>query len=211
VASHFRTGTPWASLTGVAETELRRRSGTGALSLWHESAVPARARWQRRVGRASGLRDVLSTVTALDVSYIGEIWRAGVTNRNAADRLDFQLSTNATSLTTGTWVDYNSLDFSSPTINTTAGALNGNSSPNQTPVSFSITSLSIADGASFWIRWSDFDIAPGADDGLAVDTFALTPRVFDLPPEVTSTFPANGATDFPVNANLSVTFIRGLG
>ena len=39
------------------------------------------------------------TVTSLDVSYIGEMWRVGVTNRNAADRLDFQLSTNATSLT----------------------------------------------------------------------------------------------------------------
>ena len=67
-----------------------------------------------------------STVTSLDVSYIGEMWRAGVTNRDAADRLDFQLSTNATSLTTGTWVDYNSLDFNSPNINATAGALNGN-------------------------------------------------------------------------------------
>ena len=57
-----------------------------------------------------------STVTSLDVSYMGEMWRAGVTSRNAADRLDFQLSSDATSLTTGTWVDYNSLDFNSPNI-----------------------------------------------------------------------------------------------
>src|SRR5215216_4315778 len=47
-----------------------------------------------------------NTVTTLDVSYTGEMWRAGVTNRGVADRLDFQLSTNATSLTTGTWTDY---------------------------------------------------------------------------------------------------------
>ena len=67
------------------------------------------------------------------------MWRAGVTNRNAADRLDFQLSTDATSLTTGTWVDYDSLDFNSPNINATAGALNGNSAGNQAPLSFSIT------------------------------------------------------------------------
>ena len=147
-----------------------------------------------------------STVTSLDVSYIGEMWRAGVTNRNAADRLDFQLSTNATSLTTGTWVDYNSLDFNSPNINATAGALNGNSSGNQTSVSFSITGLSIPNGASFWIRWTEFDISPGADDGLAVDTFSLTPRVVDFAPEVDDTFPVNGATDFPINANLTVTF-----
>ena len=38
----------------------------------------------------------------------------GVANRNAADRLDFQLSTDATSLNTGTWVDYNGLDFNGP-------------------------------------------------------------------------------------------------
>jgi uncharacterized protein len=146
------------------------------------------------------------TVTSLDISYIGEMWRAGVTNRNAADRLDFQLSTDATSLTTGTWVDYNSLDFNSPNINATAGALNGNSSGNQTAVSFSITGLSIPNGASFWIRWNEFDIAPGADDGLAVDTFSITPRIVDFAPEVIDTFPDNGATDFPINANLTVTF-----
>jgi len=146
-----------------------------------------------------------STVTSLDVSYIGEMWRAGVTSRNAADRLDFQLSTDATSLTTGTWVDYNSLDFNSPNINATAGALNGNSAGNQTPVSFSITGLSVPNGASFWIRWTDFNIS-SSDDGLAVDTFSLTPRVVDFAPEVIDTFPDDGATDFPINSNLAVTF-----
>jgi uncharacterized protein len=147
-----------------------------------------------------------SSVTSLDVSYIGEMWRAGVTNRNAADRLDFQLSTNATSLTTGTWVDYDSLDYNSSNINATAGALNGNAPGNQTLVSSSITGLSIPNGASFWIRWNEFDISPGADDGLAVDSFSLTPKVVDFAPEVIDTFPDNGATDFPINANLTVTF-----
>ncbi|MFN0021470.1 MAG: ExeM/NucH family extracellular endonuclease [Pirellulaceae bacterium] len=116
------------------------------------------------------------TVTSLDVSYTGEMWRAGVTNRNAADRLDFQFSTNATSLTTGTWVDVNALDFNSPNINTTAGALNGNATGNRTAVSSSIAALSISSGSSFWVRWTDFDISPGADDGLAIDDFSLTPQ-----------------------------------
>jgi predicted extracellular nuclease len=147
-----------------------------------------------------------STVTSLDISYIGEMWRAGVLNRNAADRLDFQLSTNATSLTTGTWVDYNNLDYNSSNINATVGALNGNSAPNQTAVGFSITGLSIPNGATFWIRWNEFDIAPGADDGLAIDGFSITPRIVDFAPEVVDTFPDNGATDFPINANLTVTF-----
>jgi uncharacterized protein len=147
------------------------------------------------------------TVTALDVSYIGEMWRLGQnTSGRAADRLDFQLSTNATSLLTGTWTDYNNLDFSSPVVAGTVGALIGNSLSNQTSLSFSITGLSIPNGTSFWIRWRDFDLAPGSDDGLAVDTFSLTPRVFDLAPEVSDTFPDNGATNFPINANLTVTF-----
>ena len=150
-----------------------------------------------------------STVTSLAISYTGEMWRAGVLNRNAADRLDFQLSTNATSLTTGTWVDYDSLDFNSPNTMTSAGELNGNASGNRATVNSTITALSILSGASFWIRWTDFDIAPGADDGLAVDDLSLTqsPRHGS----VVATFPIDGATDFPVNASLSVTFNEPVG
>ncbi|MBI5932519.1 MAG: ExeM/NucH family extracellular endonuclease [Chloroflexi bacterium] len=154
---------------------------------------------------ASFTNNTGQTVTTLDVSYIGEMWRAGVLNRGAADRLDFQFSANATSLTTGTWTDYDSLDFNSPNLAATAGALNGNSVTNQASLSLSITGLSIPNGATFWIRWTDFNIA-SSDDGLAVDSFSITPRVSDLAPEVAATYPVNGATDFPINANLSVTF-----
>jgi hypothetical protein len=154
---------------------------------------------------ASFTNDTGSIVTALDISYIGEMWRAGVTNRGAADRLDFQLSTDATSLATGIWVDYDSLDFNSPNINTASGALNGNSAANQTSLSFSITGLSIPNGSTFWIRWTDFNIS-SSDDGLAIDGFSITPRIIDFAPEVDATYPVNGATDFPVNANLTVSF-----
>ncbi|MBI5946067.1 MAG: ExeM/NucH family extracellular endonuclease [Chloroflexi bacterium] len=155
---------------------------------------------------ASFTNNTGSTVTSLDVSYIGEMWRAGVANRGAADRLDFQLSTDATSLTTGTWVNYDSLDFNSPNLAAAAaGALNGNSAENQASISFTITGVSIPNGATFWIRWADFNIT-SSDDGLAVDSFSLTPRIVDFAPEVIDTFPDNGATDFPVNANLTVTF-----
>jgi uncharacterized protein len=149
-----------------------------------------------------------STVTSLDVSYVGKMWRAGVTNRNAADRLDFQLSANATSLTTGTWVDYNGLDCNSPNINATAGALDGNAAVNQTAISFSITGLSISNGASFWIRWNDSDIAPGADDGLAVDNFSITPNTTVALPNLTITDVSasegnSGTTSFDFTVNLS--------
>jgi predicted extracellular nuclease len=121
-----------------------------------------------------------SIITGLQISYTGEMWRAGVTNRNAADRLDFQYSTDATSLSNGTWTNVDSLDFNSPNINTSAGPLDGNSSANRTAISYTLTGLNIANGATFWIRWSDYNIA-SSDDGLAVDDFSITPIISSSP------------------------------
>jgi uncharacterized protein len=125
-----------------------------------------------------------STITSLAISYIGEQWRAGVINRNAADRLDFQLSTDATALTTGTWTDFNDLDLNSPNINAATNILDGNASGNRANISFTITNLNIANGATFWIRWREFDISPGADDGLGVDDFSLIPDNIVPPPSL---------------------------
>jgi len=148
-----------------------------------------------------------STITTLTISYTGEMWRAGVANRNAADRLDFQYSTNATSLTTGTWTDVNTLDFSSPNISTAVGLLNGNAPGNRTAIGDSINGLSITNGATFWIRWTDLDI-PSSDDGLSVDDFSLTPlgAAGDSVPTVSGTTPASGATGVALTDDMSVTF-----
>jgi hypothetical protein len=107
-----------------------------------------------------------STINALTVSYTGETWRVGTASRS--DRLDFQYSTNATSLTTGTWTDVNNLDYTNPGQATGSGSLQ-----HSTSISSEISSLSIANGATFWIRWSDID-ATGADDGMGVDDFCIT-------------------------------------
>ncbi len=115
-----------------------------------------------------------STITQLAIAYTGEQWRLGQnTVGRSADRLDFQLSTNATSLTSGTWVDYDTLDFASPVVAGTVGALNGNDAANRRAVSATLTGLSIPDNATFWIRWVDTDLVPGADDGLAIDDFSI--------------------------------------
>jgi uncharacterized repeat protein (TIGR01451 family) len=117
-----------------------------------------------------------STLSSLDVAYTGEQWRIGNTAAARDDRMDFQYSLNATDLTTGTWTNVDALDFTNP-IKTagTAGALDGNAAANRTAISNSIASLSIGSGATFWIRWNDLN-ASGADDGLAVDDFSLTPQ-----------------------------------
>jgi hypothetical protein len=111
-----------------------------------------------------------SNITSLTISYTGEQWRLGTISRT--DQMDFQYSTNATSITTGTWTDVNSLDFVSP-FTTTAGALDGNAAANRTVLSFTITGLNITNGTTFYIRWTDVD-ASSSDDGLAVDDFSLS-------------------------------------
>jgi hypothetical protein len=113
-----------------------------------------------------------ATISSLQVSFTGEQWRLGATNRS--DRLDFQYSLDATSLTSGTWVDVDGLDFIAPVSSGTAGALDGNATGNKRDILYTINGLSIPAGANFMIRWLDSD-ASGADDGLAIDEFRLMP------------------------------------
>ena len=122
-----------------------------------------------------------AALTSISVAYLGEQWRLGATGRN--DRIDFQISTDATSLTTGTWVDNNALDFVAPIGAGTAGPLNGNLAVNRIAVSATIGSLSISNTAAFCIRWQDFDAA-GADDALSVDDFSITAGVVSPVPNL---------------------------
>jgi predicted extracellular nuclease len=118
-----------------------------------------------------------STINTLAVSYNGEEWRLGTAART--DQMNFEYSLNATDLVTGTWTNAAALNFVTPDTATT-GAKNGNAASDRTALSSSISSLTIANGATFWIRWNDQD-ASGADDGLAVDDFSLTPQTASIP------------------------------
>jgi len=109
-------------------------------------------------------------LNSITVSYYGEQWRLGATGRG--DRLDFQLSSDATSLTTGTWSDVNQLDFTAPITTGSVGYLIGDASENRTLISHTIGGLNILPGGSLWFRWTDID-ATGNDDGLAIDDFTI--------------------------------------
>ena len=124
------------------------------------------------------------TISELVVSYTGEQWRLGATNR--VDRLDFQYSLNATSLTTGSWVDVDNLDFTAPTTTGTVGAIVGNNAGNRTNISFTITGLNIPASTSFWFRFTDFN-STGADDGLAIDDFSIYANAAVAPTSTTWT------------------------
>ena len=120
---------------------------------------------------ASFTNNTGSAIGNLLIAYTGEEWRLGAAGR--ADSLNFQYSTDATSLITGTWIDFSALNFSTPDQVTT-GAKNGNVAPDRTALSSTISGLNILNGSPFWIRWTDYNPS-GSDDGLAVDDFSLTP------------------------------------
>lgn len=140
--------------------------------------------------------DTGSTINTLQIAYTGEEWRLG--NAGRTDQLDFQYSTNATSLTTGTWTPVVQLNFTTPNTVTT-GAKDGNNATNRTAITHTITGLSIAAGSTFWIRWTDLD-ATGADDGLAVDDFSITAGV-DTP-----TLSIDDVTQTETNASTTFNF-----
>ena len=139
-----------------------------------------------------------ATIDAINISYTGEQWRyGGPTSRvGLADRLDFQYSTTATALTVGSFTNVDPLDFVGLITAGTAGPLDGNAGANRRTITATIAGLNIPNGATFWIRWSDFNVT-GSDDGLAVDDFSLTPHTLaPVPtnPSVTATVSPNTAS-----------------
>ncbi|MBS1797155.1 MAG: hypothetical protein JSS81_25230 [Acidobacteria bacterium] len=145
-----------------------------------------------------------ATIGSLGIAYNGEEWRLGTAART--DQLTFEYSTNATDLVTGAWTNVAALNFVTPDTATT-GAKNGNAAADRTALSSTISNLSIANGATFWIRFNDID-ASGADDGLAIDDFSLTPQAF-VPPtnlsinDVSAPEGNAGTTSFTFTVSLS--------
>jgi hypothetical protein len=145
---------------------------------------------------ASFINNTGVTITSLLIQYFGEQWRLGAVGRT--DRIDFQYSTNATAIDNGTWTDFDGLDFTAPIQAGSVGALDGNAAANRRLLAKTITGLSIANGATIWIRWNSWE-ATSDDDGLAIDDFALTAN-----PSLHYTVSNNGVT-------LSITDTGGNG
>ncbi|GAB2939832.1 hypothetical protein GCM10027048_00040 [Hymenobacter coalescens] len=110
-----------------------------------------------------------AALTSLTVTYTGETWRIGTINR--ADKLSFQYSTDATSLSTGTWTGVTALDYANPG---NAATTNGITTPaHSATITSTITGLNVPAGTNIWLRWTDSDVT-GADDGMAIDDFSLS-------------------------------------
>jgi endonuclease I len=147
--------------------------------------------------------DTGSTLSTLRVAFTMEQWKLGTPG--AADRLTFAYSTDATSLTTGTWTPVSALDaVSKVTIGTVDTALDGNAAANRTAVTFDIASLSVASNATIWIRWSDINDA-NVDDGIGIDDVSLG-LPGDIPPAFLSSVPQHNAANVAIDTPISVTF-----
>ena len=114
-----------------------------------------------------------SNITSLEISFTGKMWRLG-NNTGRLDRLEFSYSKSATSLNTGTWTSVSQLNFETPNTSGSTGARDGNDAANQKRLSRTISGFILEPGDGIWLRWEDFN-ATGADDGLAIDDFSITP------------------------------------
>ncbi|MBL0913724.1 MAG: hypothetical protein IBJ09_15265, partial [Bacteroidia bacterium] len=110
------------------------------------------------------------SISAVNVAYVLEQWRRANATAGAKDTLYFSYSTDATSLTTGTWTPVATLHGTS--INTTAAAtalvLDGNNASNRATISGAISGLTLTPGSTLWVKWEDPNIG-GNDDGLGID------------------------------------------
>lgn len=110
-----------------------------------------------------------STYTALDISFIGEQWRAG--DANIPDVLSFSYGMG-TSLTAAT-TSFSALNFATPNLLGGNIGVNGNDPLNQTALSNTITGLNWAPGQSLVLRWDLGDLS-GQDNGLSIDNLSVT-------------------------------------
>ncbi len=184
-ASNANNQTPESGATPTALFLFRSGSTDGALGSLSNSTY--QATFGAQFTNATG-----STITDLSISYTGEQWGWG--SSSDFNTLDFAYSTDATSLSNGSWSDASSLSFTALYSGGTGAGLNGNSdtiysggsyvektagqaggpgAPNFSAISANISGLNIANGETFWIRWSDDFSGTGNGQGLAIDNLSV--------------------------------------
>jgi hypothetical protein len=124
-----------------------------------------------------GVRFKNTTGSAIDkvfVSYTGEQWY-----KTSADisTLDFSYSVaSTTDLSSGTYVDVDELDFSSPTNSASASTLDGNTSANKKLITAAFQlATPLADGSEIMLRWAipNGNINGVGRQGLGVDDLTV--------------------------------------
>jgi len=140
-------------------------SNTGALYSFGAASSSERALGEVTTNSLSSVFGVVfqnntsSPISSLTISYDGEIWLNGTAT---GDKLDFQYQVGASTVNaTGTWIDFNPLDFTSnDVVGTTA-------------ISGTISGLNLAVGQNIVFRWVSTN-PNNADDGLGIDNFSFS-------------------------------------
>ncbi len=205
---HDRTG---SGTTIVAATG---SSNSGQLYSFGSSSSSERALGSVGSGNSAagdfwwGVRLVNNTgnaITSLSIQYAGEQWRYSGTAAAQTVVFSYQTGTNLTSLTSGSWTTVSSLNFTSPIVSGSTGALDGNLPANRT-IKAGVVPVSIPAGQEVMLRWFD-DNHSGSDHGLSTDDFSVTAYGSAGPTSVqfasaTSAFAENAGT---VNIAVSIT------
>jgi len=126
------------------------------------------------------VNNTTETITSLDISYYGEVWRRGASSPSEYQGLLFSYSQNATGISDpdfGNSVSFSALDFVSdiPTFassTNTSTAVDGNL--NALLVEGTLTLVTgWAPGTALWLRWTDLN-TNGFDSGLGIDDLMVT-------------------------------------
>lgn len=176
----------WYFVESTTNADGSYTAGTGSATAGDTYSYGASASTERALGSiassnllskygAQFKNDTGNTIDQLQISYVGEEWRFDpARGTTIKDQITFEYSTDATSLTTGTWTAVTALLYETTNLTGTVGTRNGNDAAYRTSLSNTITGLNISAGQTFWVRFSDINVS-GTDDGLAIDDFSLTP------------------------------------
>lgn len=137
------------------------------------------------------------TVTSISITYTGEVWRTSA----SADNLAFSYQSGSPALGTGTWTNVSQLAFTTP-VTGTATNIDGNTTANRTTITHTITGLSIANNASFTMRWVDASGSSSA--GMGIDDFSIV-----LNPVTSSSTVTAGAGSEPATISSLTTALTG--
>ncbi len=182
----------YASKGGNVATTYSAGSGTGSAgNLYSFGTNGANSASDRSLGSvasagnayAYGIRffnDTKFAQTNITVSYTGEQWRSAIGAGAVTNTLAFSYQiaevplTDADAGNSQSWTGYRPLDFISPIVMVSGGALDGNDSANrQVFTGIVLTGAVVQPGEEIFLRWRDLDDS-GSDAGLAVDDLSVS-------------------------------------
>jgi hypothetical protein len=122
-----------------------------------------------------------TTLDAFSLSFIAsQFYKTGV-----AQQLQVSFSTDATSLTTGTWTTISALTYTAPYTTGNATVSSAEEIASRQTMSISSQSLVWNDQADLWIRWTSFRDLSGSYTG-AAGVLAINDVTFSAIPEPSS-------------------------